>query len=135
MAGQRANEGCEAGDGPPRRRGGPVPGRVPGREPLVGNVTPLPASPSRFLPPHPHTPAPGSARGGGGNGGVRVEGAGPRRPASIPVPQELCLVQEGLGGPWRWSCGEPPSAPSPPGLREGLEVTGGDCQGFGWRPA
>lgn len=102
MAGQRANEGCEAGDGPPRTgRGGPVLGRVPDREPLVGNVTasPQPLPPSSC--PRTHRPAPGSARGGGNSGGVRVEGAGPRRPPLIPVPQELCLVQEGLGGPWR----------------------------------
>lgn len=119
---------------PPRRgRGGPVPGRVPGREP-PGNVT---ASPQPLLP----VPAPApthrlqEARGGGGNGGVwRLRELGLDAPPHPPgTPGAVCLVQEGLEAQGRWAA-ETLSAPSPQAWREGLEVTGGDCQGFGWRP-
>lgn len=70
-------------------------------------------------------------------------GCGQREPGLdaplAPIPQKLYLVPEGLGGPMEVRGGDvwPPLHPS--GLREGLEVTGGDGQGPGgdqaWRMA
>ena len=48
----------------------------------------------------------------------------PRTPGAVPSPG-------GAGRPMEVSCGDPRTPRHPPGLREGLEVTVGDCRGLG----
>lgn len=79
----------------------------------------------------------------GAEAAAAAAGCGLREPGLdaplTPVPQELYLVEEGLGVPMEVRGGETCPPPHPPGLKEGLEVTGEDGQGPGggqaWRMA
>lgn len=132
-------EGVQSG-GRVSQEGAARGGSVPGREAGVGNITASPPRPSFPAPSPPPTDplqaAPGAAAAAAAGCGLREPGLDapphPGAPEALPSPG-------GAEGPMEVRDGHPWQLPHPPGLREGLEVTGGDGQGLGgdqtWRMA